>query len=119
METLSEEAKELAAKAFVPSRAGTPVLKGPDLAKLQAALPSWTVVREHHLERQYEFPDFKSALAFVNWVGAVAEEHNHHPDLTLSWGKVGVSIWTHVVDGLTENDFVFAAKVERLPRDSK
>ena len=119
METLSDEAKALAAKTCAPSRKGAPALKGAELAKLQAALPLWTVVREHHLERQYELPDFKSALAFVNRVGAVAEEQNHHPDLTLSWGKVGVSIWTHVVDGLTENDFIFAAKVERLPRDSK
>jgi 4a-hydroxytetrahydrobiopterin dehydratase len=119
METLSVEAKRLAGKACVPCRGGTPALKGADLAKLAAALPSWTLVREHHLERKYEFPDFKSALAFVNRVGGIAEEQNHHPDLTLAWGRVGVSIWTHVIDGLTESDFVFAAKVEELPRDSK
>jgi 4a-hydroxytetrahydrobiopterin dehydratase len=119
METLSAEAKQLAGKSCVPCRGGTPPLKGPDLARLSAALPSWTVVREHHLERKYELPDFKSALAFVNGVGALAEEQNHHPDITLAWGKVGVSIWTHVIDGLTESDFVFAAKVEALLRGSK
>ena len=76
----------------------------------------WEVVDEHHLSARYAFPDFAQALAFVNTLGAIAEEQGHHPDLALAWGKVGVEIWTHKVDGLTESDFVLAAKAERAFR---
>jgi 4a-hydroxytetrahydrobiopterin dehydratase len=71
------------------------------------------VVEGHHLEKLYTFKDFAGALAFVNAVGRVAEEQNHHPDITLAWGKVRVTIWTHKIDGLTESDFVLAAKADR------
>jgi 4a-hydroxytetrahydrobiopterin dehydratase len=66
------------------------------------------------LVKSHKFPDFKSALAFVDQVGAMAEEQEHHPDLYLTWGKVRVEVWTHKIDGLTESDFVFAAKCDRL-----
>jgi len=72
------------------------------------------VINNHHLERHFKFPDFKTALDFVNKVGDVAEEQGHHPDIHLSWGKVHVTIWTHKIDGLTESDFIFAAKIDRL-----
>jgi 4a-hydroxytetrahydrobiopterin dehydratase len=72
------------------------------------------VVNEHHLSKAFTFPDFKTALEFVNQVGAVAEEEGHHPDLCLSWGKVDVTTWTHKIDGLTESDFILAAKIDRL-----
>ena len=72
-----------------------------------------SVVDGHHLAKTYEFPNFVDALAFVNAVGAIAEQEGHHPDLHLSWGKVSVEIWTHKIDGLTESDFVLAAKAER------
>ncbi len=74
------------------------------------------MVNEHHLERTFTFPDFLQALAFTNKVGALAEEQGHHPDIALAWGKVGITIWTHKIDGLTESDFVLAAKIDRLPR---
>jgi hypothetical protein len=64
--------------------------------------------------RSYKFPDFKSALAFVNRVGALAEEQGHHPDILLGWGKVEITTWTHAVDGLTESDFILAAKIDQL-----
>jgi 4a-hydroxytetrahydrobiopterin dehydratase len=105
---------ELASRMCVPCRGGVPPLKGEALAALSRKLPQWRVAKEHHLERTFAFSDFKSALAFVNRVGALAEEQNHHPDLTLSWGKVGVTIFTHKIDGLTESDFVLAAKIELL-----
>jgi 4a-hydroxytetrahydrobiopterin dehydratase len=99
----------------VPCRGGTPPLRGAALEALHAQLdPGWQVVREHHLEREYRFPDFARALAFVDRVGALAEEERHHPDLGLSWGRVRVQIWTHKIDGLTESDFVFAARCERI-----
>ncbi len=78
----------------------------------------WEVVDNHHLERTFDFDDFEGALDFVNRVGALAEEENHHPDLYLTWGEARVKIWTHSVDGLTEADFVFAAKTDRLTDDS-
>ncbi len=74
----------------------------------------WHVVEEHHLERTYEFKNFREALAFTNKVGELAEEVQHHPDIYLAWGKVKLTLWTHKIDGLTEGDFVFAAKVNKL-----
>jgi 4a-hydroxytetrahydrobiopterin dehydratase len=78
----------------------------------------WTAVDGHHLEREYRFENFALALAFTNRVGEMAEEQQHHPDLLLAWGRVRVTIWTHKIDGLTESDFVFAAKADRLYRAS-
>jgi 4a-hydroxytetrahydrobiopterin dehydratase len=78
----------------------------------------WTAVDGHHLEREYRFENFALALAFTNRVGEMAEEQQHHPDLLLAWGRVRVTIWTHKIDGLTESDFVFAAKADRLYRKS-
>jgi 4a-hydroxytetrahydrobiopterin dehydratase len=106
----------LAEKQCIPCQGGVPPLKGAEIEKYRAEIPEWNVVNEHHLERAFQFPDFKSALEFVNRVGELAEEQGHHPDLLLSWGRVEVRIWTHKVDGLTESDFILAAKIDRLPR---
>ena len=105
---------QLADKTCVPCRGGVPALKGAALAPLSAETPDWTVVDEHHLHRIFRFADFRQALDFTNRVGELAEEQGHHPDLCLSWGKVEVSIWTHKINGLTESDFVLAAKIDRL-----
>jgi 4a-hydroxytetrahydrobiopterin dehydratase len=104
----------LAEKDCVPCRGGVPPLKGEELQKMQALVAGWQVVDEHHLSKTYTFPDFRMALDFVNRVGALAEEQGHHPDLCLSWGKVEVKTWTHKIDGLTESDFILAAKIDRL-----
>ena len=105
----------LANEKCIPCRGGIPALKGEELAALARELGAeWRVVDEHHLEREFRFPDFAQALAFTNKVGAIAEEEGHHPDIYLAWGKVRVTIWTHKVDGLTRSDFVLAAKIERL-----
>jgi 4a-hydroxytetrahydrobiopterin dehydratase len=74
------------------------------------------VINEHHLERTFTFPNFKTALAFTDRVGELAEQQGHHPDIHLAWGKVTVTIWTHKIDGLTESDFVLAAKIDRLQK---
>ena len=103
---------ELAKKDCVPCRGGVPPLSGDSIAELLGQLDGWTVEEEHHLTKAYTFPDFAQALAFVNRVGAIAEQQGHHPDLHLAWGKVGVEIWTHKIDGLTESDFIFAAKMD-------
>jgi 4a-hydroxytetrahydrobiopterin dehydratase len=72
------------------------------------------VVADHHLERRFPFKNFRQALAFTNRVGALAEAEGHHPDIYLAWGKVDLKIWTHTIDGLTESDFILAAKIDRL-----
>jgi len=104
----------LAEKACVPCAGGVPPLKGGEVQTLLAQLEGWEAVEEHHLAKTYRFPDFAQALAFVNRVGALAEENHHHPDLHLAWGKVRVEIWTHKIDGLTESDFIFSAKCDRV-----
>lgn len=108
---------ELAAKECVPCRGGVPPLKGRDLIDMEARLGGgWQVVHEHHLEKEFQFPNFREALAFTNKVGELAEQQGHHPDIYLAWGKVRVTLWTHKIDGLTESDFILAAKIEALPR---
>jgi 4a-hydroxytetrahydrobiopterin dehydratase len=103
----------LADKTCVPCRGGIPPLSAEEIWPLQAQVKDWTVVNNHHLEREYTFPDFKTALAFTNKVGAIAEEQGHHPDIFVAWGKVRVTIWTHKIDGLTESDFILAAKIDK------
>jgi len=106
---------ELAEKECVPCKGGVPPLRGGELAKLAKQLNSgWQAVKEHHLEKEYKFKDFREALEFTNKVGSLAEAQGHHPDIYLAWGKVRLTIWTHKIDGLTESDFVFAAKADRL-----
>jgi 4a-hydroxytetrahydrobiopterin dehydratase len=105
---------DLASKSCVPCRGGVPPLKCAELAGYAEQVPGWTVVDEHHLEKTFKFPDFRSALEFTNRVGALAEEQGHHPDLLTSWGKVVVTLWTHKIDGLTESDFVLAARIDRF-----
>lgn len=104
----------LAEKSCVPCRGGVPPLRGEALQTLARQVEGWTVVNEHHLSKNFKFPDFRAALAFVNKVGALAEEQGHHPDIFLAWGKVDITIWTHKIDGLTESDFILAAKIDRL-----
>jgi 4a-hydroxytetrahydrobiopterin dehydratase len=103
----------LSEKKCVPCRGGVPPLKGDAIGVLLQQLDDWRVEDEHHLQRSFGFPDFARALDFVNRIGAIAEEEGHHPDIHLAWGKVGVEIWTHKIDGLTESDFILAAKCDR------
>jgi 4a-hydroxytetrahydrobiopterin dehydratase len=106
---------DLASRSCVPCRGGVPPLPPDEIEPLQGQLNSeWEVVNHHHLSRTYRFKNFKEALEFTNRVGEMAEKQGHHPDLTLAWGRVGVEVWTHKIDGLTESDFVFAAKCDAL-----
>ena len=105
---------DLASKTCVPCRGGIPPLQGEQLENFKKQVPGWTVVNGHHLTRNFDFPDFKSALAFTNKVGEIAEQQGHHPDILLKWGQVGITIWTHEIDGLTESDFILAAKLSQL-----
>lgn len=105
---------ELASRECVPCRGGVPPLKGEAIEKLQSELQNWSVVSEHHLNKVYKFADFREALAFVNRVGELAEQQGHHPDICFGWGRVEIKIWTHKIDGLTESDFILAAKIDGL-----
>jgi len=105
----------LAEKECVPCKGGTPPLKGEELKNLASQLgDGWRMVQDHHLEKEYKFKNFRDALEFTNKVGELAEAQGHHPDIYLAWGKVKLTVWTHKVDGLTESDFILAAKADRL-----
>ncbi|MFQ5668899.1 MAG: 4a-hydroxytetrahydrobiopterin dehydratase [Acidobacteriota bacterium] len=103
---------DLASRRCVPCQGGIPPLNEAEIQPLLAELDGWSVVKGHHLEKSFSFPDFAQALALVVAIGAIAEEQNHHPDLFLSWGRVDVRVWTHKIDGLTESDFIFAARCD-------
>lgn len=106
---------DLASRECIPCKGGIPPLKGNELSALHAQLDAgWEVIEEHRLEKTYPFKDFRSALEFTNRVGKLAEEVNHHPDIHLAWGKVRIILWTHKIDGLTESDFIFAAKTDKI-----
>ncbi len=106
---------ELASRDCVPCRGGVPPLEAAEIEGLLAQLGNdWRVIDDHHLQKEFKLKNFAEALAFTNQVGAIAETQNHHPDIYLAWGKVGITIWTHKIDGLTESDFVFAAKCQEV-----
>lgn len=105
----------LADKKCVPCRGGVPPLAGEELKALHGELGNgWRLVADHHLEKEYLFADFREALQFTNTIGELAEEQGHHPDIHLGWGRVKLLIWTHKIDGLTESDFILAAKADAL-----
>ncbi len=105
---------ELASRACVPCHGGVPRLRGAELAAYAREVPGWTVADEHELRRTYKFPNFAAALAFVNRVGALAESEGHHPDISFGWGYAELKIYTHAIDGLSESDFILAAKIDTL-----
>ena len=109
-----QNAPDLASKQCIPCKGGVPPIKGRELEGLLRHAPGWTAVNEHHITKTFTFPDFKTALEFTNKVGAVAEEQGHHPDILLRWGKVEITLFTHKIDGLTENDFIMAARINKL-----
>ena len=105
---------DLAKKTCIPCKGGVPPLKGTILDDLLEKLKNdWKIIKEHHLEKEYSFKNFKEALSFTIKVGELAENQGHHPDIFLAWGKVKLTIWTHKIDGLTESDFIFAAKADK------
>jgi 4a-hydroxytetrahydrobiopterin dehydratase len=106
---------ELASMECVPCKGGVPPLAGDELNQMMDQLGGgWQVVDGHHLEKEFQFSDFRGALDFTNRVGELAEAQGHHPDIYLTWGKVKITVWTHKIDGLTESDFVFSAKSDTL-----
>lgn len=109
------QACKLSEKKCIPCKGGTPPLKDNELSRLYSQLKKgWKIIHEHHLEKEYLFSDFKEALAFTNRVGELAEQEGHHPDIYLAYGKVKITLWTHKIDGLSESDFILAAKCDEL-----
>jgi len=109
--------ENLAEKKCIPCRGGTPPLDGPQLCDfIEQVENQWKIIDECRLEKEFKFKNFREALEFTNMVGELAEEQGHHPDIHLSWGKVKLVLWTHKIKGLTESDFIFAAKVDTIRR---
>ncbi|MEW6160675.1 MAG: 4a-hydroxytetrahydrobiopterin dehydratase [Verrucomicrobiota bacterium] len=107
--------KELAERECIPCKGGIPPLKSEALQRLESELDhGWEVIHEHHLEKEFRFKNFRQALDFTVRIGELAEDVGHHPDIYLAWGKVRVTLWTHKIDGLTETDFILAAKIDKL-----
>ena len=105
----------LAEKECIPCKGEVPRLEGNELSRLTDELGhGWKVVDGHHLEKEYKFKSFREALTFTNKVGELAESQGHHPDIYLAWGQVKLTIWTHKAGGLTESDFILAAKSDQL-----
>lgn len=106
---------DLTQQHCTPLPPGTPPLAPPDWQALRSQIDAaWQVVDGHHLQRVYPLPDFANGLALVNRIGALAEAEDHHPDLLLAWGRVEIALWTHSVGGLSLNDFILAAHIDRL-----
>ncbi len=109
-----DQNETLFTKTCTPCQGGVPPLDSGAQKKLLSQIPQWAAVKGHHLCRDYKFSNFVEALAFTNSAGEIAEEQGHHPEITLGWGHAQVEIWTHKIDGLTESDFILAAKLDQL-----
>jgi 4a-hydroxytetrahydrobiopterin dehydratase len=109
---------DLTGKKCVPCEGGVPRVEGAALDALLAAVPGWRLAGDR-IACQFRFADFRAAMAFVNAMADLAEAEGHHPDFCVHYSTVNVEIWTHAVGGLTENDFILAAKIDRIPGASR
>jgi 4a-hydroxytetrahydrobiopterin dehydratase len=105
---------ELARQHCEPCEKGTPPLGEQEAAALASDIPGWERDSNRTLKREFGFKDFRDAFGFVARVALVAEAEGHHPDIELGWGRAGIELTTHAASGLTKNDFVMAAKINRL-----
>ena len=106
---------DLTEKSCIPCSGDTPPLEGDELEEMRGEVDDrWEVVDGHHLRTTVSFDDFQGALDFTNRVGELAEEEGHHPEICLTWGEARVKMWTHAIDGLSENDFIMAAKIDDI-----
>jgi 4a-hydroxytetrahydrobiopterin dehydratase len=107
-------ADDLTQKTCVPCRGGIPPLSENEAKVFAKQTPGWDLApKGHHISRTFTFPDFKKAMDFVNKVGEIAEAEQHHPDIEFGWGYAKVKTYTHKIDGLHENDFILAAKIDQ------
>jgi len=102
-------------KKCIPCEGVVPALNNSQIMPLLSQIdPDWNLIADHHIERTFRFTDFQNALEFTNNAGKVCELEGHHANFELSWGQVNVIIWTHKIDGLTESDFILAAKIDDI-----
>ena len=106
--------QDLASRQCVPCRGGVPPMRGAEIKEYLDELNGWEVIEEHHLTKHYQFKNFVEAQTFITRVGMLSEEQGHHPDICFGWGYADIRIWTHKIDGLSEGDFILAAKIDRL-----
>ena len=106
--------QELTQKRCIPCSEGTKPMGKEEQEKLLARVTGWKTVEGKKITKTFHFPNFSSAVVLLNKIAAIAEQENHHPNLHLSWGKLKVELWTHKLDGISENDFILAAKIDRL-----
>jgi 4a-hydroxytetrahydrobiopterin dehydratase len=107
-------APTLADRRCVACHGGMATLGGDEIADFSKYIEGWEVVNSHHLLKKFKFLNFQQALEFVNRVGELAEAECHHPDILLRWGSTEITLWTRAASGLTVNDFILAAKIDRL-----
>ncbi len=105
---------ELVKKKCTPLQEGTPPFTKEEVESYLSKIKGWHVYENHHIKKLFPFPDFRSALSFINKIGELAEQENHHPNICFTWGRVEVIIWTHEINGLHENDFILASKTDEL-----
>lgn len=106
----------LSDKRCVPCKGDVPALTRDEIQPLLQQVDGWELAEQaNRIRRTFAFPDFRTALTFVNHVGELAEEMGHHPEIRFGWGHASVEIWTHKIGGLHENDFVLAARIDTLP----
>ncbi|MFI5361921.1 MAG: 4a-hydroxytetrahydrobiopterin dehydratase [Elusimicrobiota bacterium] len=114
---MSPTSNTLARRKCAPCEGGARPLDAARIRELRPSLDGgWQVSKGKLLEKAFTFKDFRAALSFTNRVGELAEKQGHHPDVFLAWGKVKLTIWTHSIGGLSENDFILAAKIDALPQ---
>lgn len=107
---------DLATKHCIPCETGDPSVSDAKEEELKTTIPDWLLLRDgtHKLRRQFKFKNFKEAIGFVNKVAEIAEKEGHHPDIYISYNKVQLDLFTHAVGGLSENDFIMAAKIDKV-----
>lgn len=112
---MMDKEDNLVNKTCIPCQAGTPPLTAAETDRLLLKLGSqWMLNEKGHLHKEYKFKDFLTAMAFANKIATLAEQQGHHPDLSIAWGKCGIEIWTHKINGLSESDFILAAKIDSI-----
>ena len=104
---------DLAAKKCIPCKAGTPPLAQDKLNEFLKQIPTWAV-KDGHLFKKFKFKNFVEAMKLINSVAEIAEQEGHHPDFSVHYNKVEIKLWTHAINGLSENDFIVAAKIDQL-----
>ena len=105
---------KLTSMVCVACQGGMPPLKGKEIQVFLKKVRGWKVIKQHHIEKEFKFKDFKEALMFVNKVGKIAEKERHHPNIDFTWGKAKITLYTHKINGLHQNDFIVAAKIDEL-----